>query len=185
MRPSALTSSVFTFTLNVKQGPFHVRHREATPDEGDDRDACRFVDLLRRSAGDRAAKLDELRELAGKLRVDAKLLLSLAFMCAPEGAAIQMANRLLHARSEAARSAAADERAAGVRRAIDGIRRREGDLTITALAARLNALRIPAPRGGTCSGAQVYRVLKRTGEGRRPKRKNTPAAKKGRPKSGP
>lgn len=136
------------------------------PDDDANDDARRFVDLLRHHGGDEAAKLDELRGLADKLLIDGNRVLLLAQQYVPEDFAIRFANRLLHARSEASRAAAADDRAAEVRRVIDGIRRREGDVPNSTLAARLNALGIPAPRGGAWSGAQVYRVLKRTSQAR-------------------
>lgn len=137
----------------------------------DDGDARRFLELLRCPGGDRAAQLEELNSLSRKLLIDENLLLHLAHSYASADAGSVFLNQVLHARSEAVRSAAADDRAAGVRRAIDGIRQREGDLPNTALAARLNAMRVPAPRGGAWSAAQVWRVLKRTEAEGRPRGK--------------
>ena len=122
-------------------------------------DARRFIDLLR--GGDQA-RLGELRGLTTRLMIDTNLLLALAVDVAPDEAARRATNRALRAKSKAARSAAADDRASKVRMVIDDIRRREGDVGTTVLANRLNELRIPAPRGGTWSGAQVQRVLART-----------------------
>jgi hypothetical protein len=131
-----------------------------------DDETRRFVDLLRSPNGAEAAMLDELHSLSLKLLIDSNVLISLAQRYIPEDHAIQFANQLLHARSEAARGAAADRRAAEVRRVIDDIRRREGEVPNSVLAAQLNKLGIAAPRGGEWSGAQVYRVLKRTSQAR-------------------
>lgn len=134
-----------------------------------DDDARRFLELLRSPGNDRAAQIAELNGLSRKFLLDENLLLHLAHSYASEDAGSVFLNQMLHARSEAVRTAAADGRATEVRRVIDGIRRREGDLSTTLLAERLNAMDVPAPRGGSWSAAQVWRVLKRTDAGGRPR----------------
>lgn len=122
----------------------------------------RFIDLLRNPDCGEGAALEELHSLSQKFVLDANVLLALAYRSVPEEKAIQFSNRLLHARSGAARATAADHRAAEIRKLIEEIRRREGDVPNSVLAARLNAMRIPAPRGGAWVSGQVIRVLKRT-----------------------
>src|SRR3712207_216107 len=139
-----------------------IPHPEQGRAMADDAEKSRHLVALLR---DYATKPKQLRMAFLDAGIDVQTAFELVMACVGAGVASQFFGRYLRRQSPEIEAAIA--KAADVKRIIDDIRQREGDLRVARLAERLNEMGIPAPRGGAWRGEQVYRVLKRSGEGQR------------------